>query len=360
MWSALLASSAYSASKDVCRAVEVAQTASRAKQTADTAVQNAIDAEKETCATDEEAEVLHKRVTSSKTQALYAAVVHQKASSAKRRSVVSLANDIKYWNAHRKHELLKTCLDVVKEQRRSAEDNMNAWKHLKGGLLDSRQIFGTSEVQLDTNEKISGEEIVISEPTGEQIDYFDDPTSSATVELGDSACECIQITGNLVESFTGGGFTVERNLMNDVQLDYFTPSASHNGDLVLDAPSPSKSGDGDDWAPNPSSPHLIHDSLNDEKVNVLGDFEDNRYFTDNFSQHSETGNHDVEATRFDCKSYEGGKKTNQEMTDSMQSLVDGLLTWGGNWEAEEDLGLALPRGMAASLALEESGILDVL
>jgi len=43
------------------------------------------------------------------------------------------------------------------------------------------------------------------------------------------------------------------------------------------------------------------------------------------------------------------------LTDSMQSLVDGLMLWGGQWDSEDDL--SLPRGMAASLAMDESGIL---
>ena len=37
----------------------------------------------------------------------------------------------------------------------------------------------------------------------------------------------------------------------------------------------------------------------------------------------------------------------------MQSLVDGLMSWGGGFDAEEDH-FALPVGMAASIALEES------
>ena len=40
------------------------------------------------------------------------------------------------------------------------------------------------------------------------------------------------------------------------------------------------------------------------------------------------------------------------MSASMQSLVDGLMTWGGQFDADDVL--ALPTGMAASIALEES------
>lgn len=361
MWSALLASSAYSASKDVCRAVKVAQTASRAKQTADTAVQNSIKAEKETCATDEEAKVLNERASSAKMQALHACILDQKASLAKGRSVISLANDIKYWNAHRKRELLKACLNVVKEQKCSAEQNIDAWSQLKGGLLNSHKIFGSShasEEELCSNVGIESERIVISELVEDQFDDFDD-FSSANIELGGSVYEENRnITGNPIESCTMEGFAVQKDLMNDVQLDYFTPSPSHNGDLILDASSLLSSADGEERARKQSLP--THEIINDERVNFSGDFEDTRFFTNSFSQHSETSNRDIEVDKSDINSHEEDKKVNEGMTESMQSLVDGLLTWGSNWEAEEELGLALPsRGMAASLALEESGILDL-
>lgn len=47
---------------------------------------------------------------------------------------------------------------------------------------------------------------------------------------------------------------------------------------------------------------------------------------------------------------------NDVMTASMQSLVDGLMTWGGRFDAQDDL--SLPSGMAVTIALEESGILE--
>ena len=45
------------------------------------------------------------------------------------------------------------------------------------------------------------------------------------------------------------------------------------------------------------------------------------------------------------------KETNEALTSSMQSLVDGLMNWGGI-DVEDNF--ALPTGMAASIALEES------
>lgn len=46
---------------------------------------------------------------------------------------------------------------------------------------------------------------------------------------------------------------------------------------------------------------------------------------------------------------------NEIMSASMQSLVDGLMSWGGQFEGEDVL--ALPTGMAASIAFEESDAL---
>jgi len=43
------------------------------------------------------------------------------------------------------------------------------------------------------------------------------------------------------------------------------------------------------------------------------------------------------------------------MTASMQSLVDGLMAWGGRYDPQDDM--SLPTGLAVSIALEESGIL---
>jgi hypothetical protein len=50
----------------------------------------------------------------------------------------------------------------------------------------------------------------------------------------------------------------------------------------------------------------------------------------------------------------GDPSENEALTSSMQSLVNGLMNWGGQYDSEEDL--ALPTGMAASIALQESGV----
>lgn len=52
-----------------------------------------------------------------------------------------------------------------------------------------------------------------------------------------------------------------------------------------------------------------------------------------------------------------GSEAENILSSSMQSLVDGLMTWGGHFDSEEDLNL--PIGMATSIVLEGSGIAGV-
>lgn len=47
------------------------------------------------------------------------------------------------------------------------------------------------------------------------------------------------------------------------------------------------------------------------------------------------------------------REEDEAMTSSMQSLVNGLMTWGGD---NVEVDFTLPAGMAASIAMEESGV----
>lgn len=86
--------------------------------------------------------------------------------------------------------------------------------------------------------------------------------------------------------------------------------------------------------------------------------------TEIYPQHQEeesspsTGNLHSSTTQFGGSSTKsrGDIIENEILTSSMQSLVNGLMNWGGQYDSEEDF--ALPTGMAASIALEESGVLS--
>ena len=65
----------------------------------------------------------------------------------------------------------------------------------------------------------------------------------------------------------------------------------------------------------------------------------------------------IQSQLFGTSSHESQSddEENEVLTSSMQSLVNGLMNWGGQYDDEDDL--ALPTGMAASIALEESGMI---
>jgi hypothetical protein len=61
----------------------------------------------------------------------------------------------------------------------------------------------------------------------------------------------------------------------------------------------------------------------------------------------------------ECKAESALEDTEADnvLSASMQSLVDGLMSWGGQYDSEDDLNL--PVGMATSIVLEGSGITGV-
>jgi len=131
-WNRALASSAVYAAEEVRDAVKVSRTASRAKVAADAAaekVQNEL--KSASFSTDEEARVVQARVSNSQSQAIHAAVVEHEALTAKRRATMALAHDTKYWNMHRKREILLTCLKTGKAQRDAARQCTATWVQLR-------------------------------------------------------------------------------------------------------------------------------------------------------------------------------------------------------------------------------------
>ena len=55
---------------------------------------------------------------------------------AKGRVAKALANDVKYWNVHRKRELYHACLATAKSQHTATRKSIEAWSQLKDGLLN--------------------------------------------------------------------------------------------------------------------------------------------------------------------------------------------------------------------------------
>lgn len=321
IWLASLATSAYDSSKDVCRSILASKTASRAKHTAHLAVKNAI-ADEERLDSGAEARTSCDKVQQCKMQELHAAVIDHEASLAKRHSVVSLANDVKYWNVRRKRELLSACKKVVKKQKDAAEKSLVAWNQLKDGLLDPPDVFVTRKyidsshvnslvAKMETHEYDEKEETF--NPINEKNEAMD---SKDTNEFSYNLYCCDYVPDDTSQSGKRNGNNVTS------RMDF---GHGHSSDEAEDK-------------------SIFDDALSSTK---LSDIESTGHTTteDCTSQNSDNDHHLGETESY---------RNNDNMTDSMQSLVDGLLTWGeGNWDTEDDFELPVPEGMAKRHDVEQ-------
>mmetsp|Transcript_10434 Transcript_10434/g.19518 ORF Transcript_10434/g.19518 Transcript_10434/m.19518 type:complete len:1240 (+) Transcript_10434:95-3814(+) len=310
IWLGSLASSAHNSAKDVCGSILAAKTAARAKHTAHLAVKNAI-AEEEMLDGDAEASASHDKVQKCKMQELHAAVIEHEASLAKRHSVVSLAHDVKYWNVRRKQELLSACINVVKEQKSAAVKSLIAWNHLKDGLLDAPDVFVTNK-------------------------NVDSPDVSSFVAKSD--CNKNESEKDLNPIVIEGA---NENIEAMDSADTNELAYGLYSDYVIDDPSQS----------GRQSFNNVPSLFNMAPQSPLDEAEDKSIFDDALSSstklsdvgsvsHTATetcttdGDENIRDVNLHIEETDGD---NDKMTDSMQSLVDGLLTWGGgNWETEDD------------------------
>ena len=96
-------------------------------------------------------------------------------------------------------------------------------------------------------------------------------------------------------------------------------------------------------------------ATNDNSPSSTGSNVQSKSRTDEEKSVGFTGNSMPSKSAIDAEKFSTAEPGEAEaLTSSMQSLVNGLMNWGGQYDDEEDF--ALPTGMAASIALEESGV----
>lgn len=326
-WQSALASSAVMAAEDVRSTVRAARTAASAKAAADSAAFAAQSA----CGGDfpsiDEARAAQTRSSIAQSHAIHAAVVEHEANTAKRRAALALAHDVKCWNVHRKRELLRSCLSYAKSQHVAKRRAVDAWSCLRDGYLGSAAI---PEARLSTSDRLSGSESgfpeIISASatsvlTSQQSD--EDPIAQVYSEIPSG-----------VESAFGDPPKIK-------PVDHVVLSIPP---VMTDEATTAPERKLGDVVPQTDIPES---KLSDEPSKPLSAIkeEDNLPIVD-ASQVLEVGV--VEQQIPDEAEIEN------PLTASMQSLVDGLMSWGGQYDSEDDLNL--PVGMAASIVLEESGI----
>jgi cellobiose-specific phosphotransferase system component IIA len=302
------------AAEDVRSAVRVSRTAANAKAAAVSALFSAQTAcETGDFATIDEARAAQTRASIAQSHAIHAAVVDHEAKTVKRRATLALAHDVKCWNVHRKREMLRACLDNARSQHEATRRAVDAWSCLRDGFIGATLIPPTQErrnssTPVETNTE-SRQRRVITEP--------DEVTATIYEEI-------------IPSSLDGEPLIVAVNhralvyVPEDAEASLFKPTTSMDlmdADLILPFATA---------APIPE--------------------EDEDFFN---NQDESTGSSYLDA-KPDAKP--DVSSSEDLLSASMQSLVDGLMNWGGGFDAEEDH-FALPAGMAASIALEESGAL---
>lgn len=306
-WQTSLASSAVSAAEDVRSTVRAARTAVNAKAAASTASLAAQKAcETGTFASIDEARAAQTRASIAQSHAIHAAVVEHEAKTAKRRATLALAHDVKCWNKHRKREILETCLRYARSQHEATRREVDAWSCLRDGYVGSA-IFPSTQAR-----RVA--------PKPASVDLFDDEPT-ATIFGNEERSESNQVL-----------VAVEHDLLNFSG----SSSGSAGGDVITSE------------EPETILPLVVASPIPEEEVSESM----NSQSTTKASQKSlSTSTSQKSLSMLKAKTDQEG---NEILTASMQSLVDGLMNWGGQYDEEEDF--ALPTGMAASIALAESGV----
>lgn len=392
-WSASLASSAVSAANEVHEVVKASRTASNAKKAAETAAANAYEiCQTNTFSTEDEARQAQVRSSKLRSQAIHAAVVEYEAVTAKRQAAVALARDVKCWNVHRKQELIRTCLQFVKSNQKVADQSINAWEGLRNSLLQSSPISNivNSSVQpidnvtfqppktqatLYQTQDFSYEEeyreLTASSddpPTNDndyslqllETPYIDTnfgPKIEASQSETRSTCEEIMDSAQLSNSpIVESSFhdTFQENIPTEDEICKIQPKqeilSNHQNDF-------------EDQVADCKRKDMLSTEMElkdgDSKADNMISFPENTS-TKNESHPQSSSGADAEIVSsgndYLLERSEVEITSDDGMTGSMQSLVDGLMNWGGQWDQEEDM--PLPDGMAASI-LEEKGILDL-
>ena len=275
--------------------------------------------------------------------------------AAKRRAVMALAHDVKVWNIHRKRELLPLCRDFVRQQHEASQQSHLAWCQLRDGFIISSQasvidVKGESHIgvhtmggadlygrppeslsfttsssapaQAHTNGPLDAVAKSVQDPSSpeEHIEIME-PVNTIESNVKD-LCKSV---GDKVSHGDGNGFAFEHN-----QTDH---AAADNGDETVDGGSFNRGGNllGEDYGTSDGS-----QASNDTEAGIS------------------EGDADLE-TQADADA-DSSRQEHEEMTNSMQDLVDGLMNWGDQYDSQEDM--SLPNGMAVSMILEESGVFE--
>jgi hypothetical protein len=270
----------------------------------------------------DEARAAQTRASIAQSHAIHAAVVEHEAKTVKRRATLALAHDVKTWNVHRKREMLRSCMAYTRSQHEAVRRAVDAWSSLRDGFVGAsvtpatleRRIASPAPAPVADHDFAPNSDIAIT-----QLDSSDRLRRPVVVDPDEATAMIYENTSATDSSGDEPAIVaVEHDLLNAAPGDTIVPAD----------PETSKSDD-----PDPRNLPLADAAL------IPEDFGDLMSFSQPSSFHGTS--HDVSSSE-------------EPMSASMQSLVEGLMSWGGGFDVEEDH-LALPQGMATSILFEQRG-----
>lgn len=400
-----------SAAEDVRSAVRAARTAENAKAAASAAAFTAQSACDSGTAfpTIDEARAAQTRASIAQSHAFHAAVVEHEAKAVKRRATLALAHDVKCWNVHRKREMLKACIAHARSQHEATRRAVDAWSTLRDGFIGSpiipatqtrkaptaaHRTFGCSTGRSSVPFKADAQKA--SRKSAKSKNSGSTPsTSAAPINLDILSGDAFS---DLLDMPNPGTASAETSTPARSSCARETSTGTDSGFSCID---PSEVGpqqslseqyeneatatiyqdlDSNNSGSKPVIVAVDHNILASHQEPPLSTCSAEAKSSDMFDKNDAAGieilpfaepvtplmvtaapveeirvvaTEDEPVPATDDRNIAGTiSDDNEIMSASMQSLVDGLMTWGGRFEAEDVF--ALPTGMAASIAFEES------
>lgn len=389
-WQASLANSAVSAAEDVRSAVRAAKTAENAKDAASAAAfaaQSVCDAGG--FPSIDEARAAQTRASIAQSHAFHAAVVDHEAKAVKRRATLALAHDVKCWNVHRKREMLQACLAHARSQHEATRRAVDAWSCLRDGYIGSSalpsaqtrkasptvQSTPSTRVSRATASPMSDLPRAPRPPLAPAATALSTPTSPIDLDLpsvdafadlfGDCATSGMNqssssgLSAQFSAQVSSHSVAVSGSPQQESELEEPTATTFIGNIVAVDHHDLSR-----EQQPLPPMPPFPPPSPPGPMAKTSEHSVEKNLSSDNamlpFAQSvlplvTAAPVAEVSISKEEPTSEETPKppeEQNESLSASMASLVDGLMSWGGQFETDDVL--ALPQGMAASIAFEET------
>lgn len=347
-----MAHSAVSAAEDVRSTVRAARTAGNAKFAASSASNIAQSVcEKGKFTNIEEARVAQTRASIAQSHAIHAAVVEHESKTVKRRATLALAHDVKCWNVHRKREVLQVCLAHAKSQHEATRREVDAWSCLRDGFVGSTIIPSTqtwsAKIRKPKVEPLN--EVPEVEPTTTIFGSIDknDGRNRTIVAVEHEQLRLPKEASTTSVSNGDNWPDTALSMMVTLPIPEEVNDVSNSDDEESEVDDVSNSEDKESCAIDSDQSQPLQSELFDSGSDHV------QSETDIFVQSTTVAQSSLfSSSEKELSGESTSEKENHEaLTSSMQSLVDGLMNWGGI-DVEDTF--ALPTGMAASIALEES------